>query len=84
MNKKIIKILPIYLKDCIINDVQTIEDFFDKYRKKEKYNITKEMRDCILISGKEEIKEKGYTCISKHDNITNNFICFVDKEILII
>ena len=75
-------ILPHWInKDDVITDCQDVEAFAFKYRKPSRFhNKDKDYRKAVLKTHKEEMKTKGYSAISQHDNITGKFIVFVDPK----
>lgn len=76
------KPIPDCFKKCAITDCKTIEEFAHKYYKKERFigrgaEYVKE----VLKSHQEDLDVKGYTCISRHDNFTGEFISFIPKNV---
>lgn len=66
--------------DCAVKDCITVEEFANKYRKSERFiQRGEDYVNCVIKSHYEDIKQKGYTSISKHDNITGKHITFIPK-----
>ena len=65
--------VPDYLKDCIVN-ADSVEDFIKKYYKPNRVYPE------LLQSCKEDLKERGYVCISRHSSLTGEFICCIPKN----
>ena len=73
--------IPDYLKDCIVTDVYTVEQFLDRYYKEDRYKGRgKDYEKQLLQSYRNELKEQGYCCISHHNNTTGKFICFTNDK----
>lgn len=72
--------IPDYLSDSIVTDVKTVEEFAKKYYKPSRFTERgPEYVEAILKSMKDDIADRGYTCISKHGSITGEFITFVPE-----
>ncbi|MGE5860306.1 MAG: hypothetical protein ACM34J_07115 [Ignavibacteria bacterium] len=52
----------------LIVEADSVEDYLNKYYKKDR------MTDTMIETYTEELKEKGYICTSRHGNITGQFI----------
>jgi hypothetical protein len=74
-------IIPDWIKDSIITDCKDVEEFAYKYRKPDRFTGRGEdYAKCIMESHERDLKERGYTSISQHDNLTGKFITYVEKE----
>ena len=71
--------IELFRKDQVI-DINTIEEFLDKYYKPDRYKIRgKEYAQCLLASHKKDLKEDGFDIISHHDSVTGRVVSFYDK-----
>lgn len=75
------KTIPTYIIDCAVKDCNDVHEFANKYRKSDRFNLRgKNYVDSIIQSHISDINERGYTCISHHDNITGEFISFIQPN----
>jgi len=73
--------IPQWVYACAVKDCQTVAEFAFKYRKKERFSGRgKEYEKAILASHHEEIASRGWTSISKHDNVTGELITFIAAQ----
>lgn len=69
---------------CIeINNCKSVEEILDRYYKPDRYKGRgEEYASVLLDSYKKEMAEKGQVSISKHDNVTGQFLtCKIEKSI---
>ena len=60
---------------------KSVADFLDRYYKPDRYRGRgEEYAKILLESYEKEFREKGYTCISRHDNVTGRFIAYFGNE----
>ena len=72
--------IPEYIKKCAVNNCESIKEFAYKYRKPSRFTQQgKNYVDTVMQTHYRDIKDTGFTCISKHDNITGKFIAYVSK-----
>jgi len=73
--------IPNWVINCAAVDCKTAEEFAYKYRKAERFTHRGEdYIKAIMKSHLQELKDHGYTCISRHDNVTGEFITFIEKN----
>lgn len=76
------KNIPLWANECAVTDCRSVEEFAYRYRKPERFTGRGEAYvQAILKRHKEAINERGYTCISKHDNVTGEFIVYIPLQV---
>jgi phage terminase small subunit len=70
------------MKEYQVTDVNTIEEFCNRYYKYNSFKGRgKEHMEYVIKSDYEEIKRFGYCMITHHDSITGEIVTFYPKEI---
>jgi len=73
--------IPKWAADCAVNDCNTVEEFFSKHMKPERYTARgKDYVKAVVENGKEHLKLYGYAAISHHSTICGKFITFLHHE----
>lgn len=64
-----------------VQDVKNVAEFCNKYYKPERFQQQGEQyMKAVLDTCREEVKNQGYTIISKHDSITGKVVSFYPDE----
>ena len=61
----------------IVTDVSSIEEFVDRYYKKDRLNAEKGRRERLIESRKRDVARCGDCLISRHDSVTGEAVWFV-------
>jgi len=73
--------LPKWILDCLVTDCATVEEFANRYYKADRFSQRGEdYVEAVIQSKRKDIAQKGYTCISHHDNVTGKFIAFAPNN----
>lgn len=60
-----------------VTDVETVEEFQNKYHKPARYTERgEEYVKCVINSSYEELRKYGFTIITHHDSITGKCVSF--------
>lgn len=71
-------IIPQWAISLQVTDAESVAEFADKYRKPERFRLLgDEYVNAVMESHYRDIKETGFTAISRHDNITGKYITFI-------
>jgi len=74
--------VPAWVREEAVTDCTDVYEFAYKYRKPERFTAQGESHvQAIIGSHLRDIEMKGYTSISRHDNITGRFITYVPQSI---
>lgn len=79
MKKNIV--IPEYAKDKMVNDCKNVYEFALKYRKSERFTQQGENYvNVVMASHMIDLEERGYTLISRYDNVTGRMIGYIRQK----
>ena len=69
--------VPAWAKRCAV-DCKDVYEFAYKYRKPDRFVLRgKKYVDSVMKTHNDDLEKRGYTCISRHDNVTGEIIFYI-------
>lgn len=71
--------VPHWLKDSVVTDCATVEEFCDKYYKNERFTAHGvDYTATVINTHKKDLENKGYTLISQHGSVTGKLLAYLN------